>query len=151
MKRDGMQRVGSAKHHRDGNGFAGDGGRVLVLDDDRSIRFMFSKLLPKLGVDVVTVATAEEAAEAYDQALQEGRRFDLVILDLTIPGGKGGEEVLTELIAMDATVKAVAFSGDANDPAMVDPHHYGFHDSLRKPLDLKRIGTILHEVMRGDA
>lgn len=59
--------------------------------------------------------------------------FDLVILDLTIPGRLGGKQVLEALLRIDPRVKAVASSGYSNDPIMSEPAKYGFKAKLSKP------------------
>ncbi len=62
----------------------------------------------------------------YKKAHDEGQPFDLLILDLTIPGGLGGKEVMKRLLQIDPDVKAVVSSGYANDPVMSSYKDYGF-------------------------
>jgi CheY-like chemotaxis protein len=81
------------------------------------------------------------------QAQAEGAPFDAVILDLTIPGGQGGQETLARLRAIDAGIKAVASSGYSNDPIMVAPQQYGFAARLNKPYQRVELDRVLREVL----
>src|SRR6185295_6247271 len=90
---------------------AAGGGRLLVLDDEEAIRRLTVRLLTGLGYNVDAVAKGSDAVELYKQARIEGRPFDLLLLDLTIPGELGGAEVLRELKKFDPDVKAIVVSG----------------------------------------
>jgi len=69
----------------------------------------------------------------YREKLDAGERFDLVILDLTLPGGMGGKEALKRLIEIDPTVNAVVSSGYAMDSTMARYQDYGFRGVIAKP------------------
>jgi CheY-like chemotaxis protein len=107
--------------------------RILLLDDEPAICEITEILLKKLGYDPVITSEGEIAIESYRSALAAGNRFDLVILDLSIPGGIGGREVIAALKEMDPGVKALVSSGDANDPAVVNYGDFGFSGVLMKP------------------
>ena len=62
--------------------------------------------------------TASQGIELYREALVCGQRFDLVILDLTLPGGIGGKEALKALIEIDPMVTAIVSSGYAMDATL---------------------------------
>ncbi len=88
---------------------------VLLLDDDGDIRETSSALLSALGHTVVAVETGEDAISAYQRAMRSARRFDLVLLDLTIRGGLGGLEALKVLLTVDHKVRAILSSGYSDD------------------------------------
>src|SRR5262249_44480281 len=67
-------------------------GRVLAVDDEDAIRDLVEFTLTRLGYEVSQAATAVQGVEMYEDNLRAGKRFDLVILDLTLPGGMGGKE-----------------------------------------------------------
>ncbi len=69
-------------------------GRILVVDDEEAIRALAELTLGRFGYEVVSAETASEGIELYREAQAPARRFDLVILDLTLPGGIGGTEAL---------------------------------------------------------
>jgi len=61
-----------------------------VLDDEAPIRRLVGDLLEKLGYEAELVEDGLQAVTRYAEAFESGQRFDAVIMDLTIPGGKGG-------------------------------------------------------------
>ena len=81
--------------------------RILLMDDEDMIRELASEMLGFLGHQVVTVADGREAIEAYRKAMESLTPFDVVILDLTIPGGIGGKEAAAGLLEMDSDVRMV--------------------------------------------
>ncbi len=108
-------------------------GRVLVMDDEDSVRRVTCALLMRLGYEVVSAVDGGEAIETYRRSLTSGNRFAFVILDLTVPGGLGGRETLASIREMDATVVAIATTGYSNDAILSNPEGYGFRAGLAKP------------------
>src|SRR6266705_2924078 len=82
-------------------------GRVLIVDDEEAIRALAEFNLPHLGYKVCSATTALEGIELYRQKLQNGERFDCIILDLTFPSGMGGKEALKLLLEIDPSVNAI--------------------------------------------
>jgi DNA-binding NarL/FixJ family response regulator len=83
--------------------------------------------------------------------MNSGNPFDVVILDLTVPGGMGGRETIQRLIEIDPGVKAIVSSGYANDPIMADYLSYGFSGVASKPYTIKEISEILNKMIDGNA
>ena len=128
-------------------------GRVLVMDDDDTIRLGLAALLGELGYDVTTTAAGEEAVEIYTGELTSEHPIDVVILDLTVPTGMGGAETIKHLHAVDPQVKAVVSSGYANDPVLAQYRDYGFQGILVKPFrpeDLSQVMDALIHAPRPD-
>jgi len=121
--------------------------RVLVMDDEASIRDITARMLQRQGHTQVTVSHGEAAAEAVREAQAEGHPFDVAILDLTIAGGLGGREALVAIRRLDPGIKAVVASGYSNDPVMSDPAAHGFQATLRKPFDGKTLAQVLAKVI----
>ncbi len=92
------------------------------------------------------MADGEEAIRAYGRALEQGTPFDLVIMDLTIPGGMGGREALVQLRKIDPGVRAVVSSGYANDPVMASFQEHGFAATMAKPYDIDTLRRTLDEL-----
>ena len=116
--------------------------RILVMDDERDIRRLVGRMLHKLGHVSEEVAEGSEAVTAFKAARDQGRPFDLVILDLTIPGGMGGLETAAVLKELDSDVPLVVASGYSDDPVVANAGRYGFSGILRKPFakdDLQRV------------
>ena len=109
------------------------GSRILLLDDEPFILEIGRRLLENWGCQISVAVNAFEVLKLYTASLRKGPRFDLVILDLTIPGGEGGVQILEQLKRLDPRVRAVASSGYSDDPVMAVPLRYGFLGSLPKP------------------
>ncbi len=122
-------------------------GRVLIVDDEDAIRDLVEFTLTRLGYEVSQAATALQGVEMYQQTLRIGKRFDLVILDLTLPGGMGGKEALKKLIEIDPTVNAIVSSGYATDATMSRYQDFGFRGVIAKPYEAAELGKIVHDVI----
>jgi two-component system, cell cycle sensor histidine kinase and response regulator CckA len=122
-------------------------GRILVMDDEESIRDVARAMLEELGYTAESVVEGTEAVALYRQRLAEGSPFTAVIMDLTIPGGIGGKEAIHRLRAIDPEVKAIVSSGYSTDPVMANYREYGFSGVLIKPYRIEEISKILREVL----
>lgn len=124
-------------------------GRVLVMDDEVIIRQSLAVMLGRLGYDVALAKDGAEAQCVYRTAREQGEPFDVVILDLTIPGGPGGLDTMTSLRDFDNGVKAILTSGYLTDPLLSEYGKYGFAEVLKKPFDLAEVSLKIHNVMTG--
>ena len=120
-------------------------GRILVMDDEEPIRLVLKEALSLMGLEVETASNGQEALEKYQKALREGRPFDLVILDLTVPGGKGGLWTMEELLKIDPQVKAVLSSGYTIEREDVLSRKLPFVEILRKPYTLEDLSRLLQK------
>jgi PAS domain S-box-containing protein len=122
-------------------------GRVLVVDDEDAIRDLVEFTLTRLGYEVSQAETALRGIELYHQKLRIGKRFDLVILDLTLPGGMGGKEALIKLMEIDPTVNAIVSSGYATDATMSRYQDFGFRGVIAKPYEASELGKVVHDMI----
>lgn len=132
-----------------GSGASAMNGRVLLMDDEEAIRMMASQLLQRIGFEVETAADGAIAVEAYKRALAEGRRFHLVITDLTVPGAMGGLDCMRELVRIDPKVRAIVSSGYSSDPVMSDHRAYGFAGMIPKPYRITDFAKTIRRVLEG--
>jgi two-component system cell cycle sensor histidine kinase/response regulator CckA len=109
--------------------------RVLLLEDDPLVRSLIIRNLSGQGYDVVGSVEGGETVRLYQEARSEGRPFDLVILDLSIPNGMGGVRTMEKLRSLDPEVVAIVSSGYSDDPVMAKPAAYGFTGVLPKPYE----------------
>ena len=109
--------------------------RILVLEDDPLVRSLITRNLSSQGFEVVESAEGSETVRLYQEAMGEGRVFDLVILDLSIPNGMGGVRTMEKLRGLDPEVVAIVSSGYSDDPVMAKPAAYGFTAVLPKPYE----------------
>jgi DNA-binding NtrC family response regulator len=123
-------------------------GSVLIVDDEEPIRTLVEFTLGRLGYDVSQAENAQAGVDLYREHLEAGKRFDVVILDLTLPGGMGGKEALKKLIEIDPTVNAIVSSGYATDATMSRYQDFGFHGVIAKPYEAAELGRIVHDTIR---
>jgi PAS domain S-box-containing protein len=140
--------AGCAEAQADEGRIAGGKGRVLVMDDEPEVRETVGAMLERLGYTVELVESGARAVERYRESLRDAGPFDLVIMDLTVPGGMGGKEAIARLREMDPGVRAIVSSGYANDPVMANYAQYGFSGVVAKPFRLKDLSASVASVMK---
>jgi CheY-like chemotaxis protein len=119
------------------------------MEDEESVIEVIGSMLEHFGYDVVFAHDGSETLNAYQLAHDTGALFDAIILDLTIPGGMGGKETVTKLLAIDPQAKAIVASGYANDPIMSEYQQYGFQGCIAKPYRADALHQVLRQVMDG--
>jgi len=125
-------------------------GKILCMDDQQHITQMLARMLIHLGYEVESASEGNEAIELYESAKKAGHPFDAVILDLTIPGGIGGKEVVQKLREIDPEVKAIVSSGYSSDPILSEHERYGFKGAVAKPYEIRELSNILNKVIMGN-
>jgi CheY-like chemotaxis protein/anti-sigma regulatory factor (Ser/Thr protein kinase) len=120
---------------------------ILVMDDDEMVLSVYKKMLILLGHHIVTAANGEEVLTLFREAIESGNPFDLIIMDLTIPGGMGGKETIQEILKIDLEVKSIVSSGYSNDPVMANFRKYGFRGAIAKPFQLKKLEKVISQVL----
>ncbi|HFC46505.1 MAG TPA: response regulator, partial [Dissulfuribacter thermophilus] len=123
------------------------GGRILVMDDEEAIRSLTIDVLKMLGYEAVSVSNGEEAIRLYKRAMEEGRPFDAVIMDLTIAGGMGGEEAAKKIREIDPETKIIVSSGYSSSAVMSQYRLHGFDAALPKPYNINQLREVLLEVL----
>jgi signal transduction histidine kinase/CheY-like chemotaxis protein len=122
-------------------------GRVLLMDDEQQVQSVVGEMLRQAGYEVSTAKNGEEAVMLYQQAMAATKPFDVVILDLTVPGGMGGEPTLERLRLLDPQVKAIVSSGYVDAPIMKDSARYGFAAAIAKPYDVNGLLAMMARVL----
>jgi signal transduction histidine kinase/ActR/RegA family two-component response regulator len=122
-------------------------GRVLLMDDEKIIRQMTNHLLKRLGLEVELANDGAEAVQKFIDARSAGRSFDLLVMDLTVPGGMGGREALEEIRRHDPAIRAIVSSGYASDPIMANFRQHGFQGVVAKPYRIEDFIRVVHEVL----
>jgi two-component system, cell cycle sensor histidine kinase and response regulator CckA len=117
----------------------GGHGRILVMDDDDLVREVAERQLRGAGYEVKGVASGTAARRAYREAMAQGRPFDLVLMDLTVPGGDGGKETMPKLLDIDPGAKGIVVSGYSDDPVLANYENYGFLARLAKPYRMEQL------------
>jgi PAS domain S-box-containing protein len=118
-------------------------GRILVMDDERTIQEVTGGMLRIFGFESDFAGDGAEAIGLYEKARKTGRPYDAVILDLTIPGGMGGEETIRRLRTLDPAVRAIVASGYSSDPILSNFRSYGFQGMVAKPFLIEDLENAL--------
>jgi signal transduction histidine kinase/CheY-like chemotaxis protein len=124
-----------------------DSGKILVMDDEEMVRNIAERILCNCGYKVEFAKNGTEAVELYKKAEESGKCFDVVIMDLTIPGGMGGKKAIKLLKELDPDIKAIVSSGYSNDPIMADFKKYGFRGALIKPYKINELIEAIQKVI----
>lgn len=122
-------------------------GRVLIMDDKIEVREAAGEMLTHIGYEVEFARDGSEALRLYKRAKVEGKPFDTVIMDLTVPGGMGGKEAIEKLLNFDPGVKAIVSSGYSSDPILEKYQKYGFKGVLPKPYEMQKLSDVLYGVL----
>lgn len=138
---------GTAKNLETTGGVIHGQGKILVMDDEESVRNTAGEMLSFLGYEVFFAVDGAEAIDRYRKARDAGSPFDAVILDLTIRGGMGGEEAVQKIVQFDPRVKAIVSSGYSENPVMSDCSRYGFKGLICKPYSVQQMSHVLHKVL----
>ena len=118
-------------------------GKIIVMDDENHIREILSQMLLSMGYEVLVTKNSAEATMAVDNQNSSGNVVKAMILDLTIPGDKGGKDIAVSILEKYPDIKIFASSGYSKDPVFSDPEQFGFTDSIRKPFMHKELATML--------
>ena len=118
--------------------------KLMLMDDDGTIRDTTGKALANMGYDVEFASDGNEAVEQYKAALDEDEPFDAVILDLTVSGGKGAREVISDILEIDPDSRVILSSGYRDDPVIENFRDFGFREFIGKPY----LASDLNEAIR---
>lgn len=120
-------------------------GLVIVMDDEEVMRDVMHDLLETMGYSVTCASDGLEAKNMLKTALAESKEISAMFLDLTVAGGLGGKEIISDLRSLAPTLPIIVMSGYADDPIMAQATRYGFTASIRKPFhreDLEKVLTV---------
>jgi len=121
--------------------------RFLVMDDEQIIRQVTAEMLHSLGHTVEFAGSGEEALKKYERQKNTGRLFDIVILDLTVPGAMGGRETIEKILKINPQAKVIVASGYSNDPILADYEKYGFKGKIIKPFRMEEFKQAIEQVI----
>jgi PAS domain S-box-containing protein len=122
-------------------------GKILLMDDEDVIRLAVTQHLRNLKYEVEAVRDGTEAIKLYKKAIESGKSFDAVVMDLTIPGDMGGKEATKRLLEIDPKTKVIVASGYVNDPIMAEFKKHGFKGVLTKPYEIDELDEVLQKVI----
>lgn len=121
-------------------------GRVLVMDDEANVRKLIGLAADRSGWEVTPATNGEEAIEHYRRALESGRPYDVVLLDLTVRTGMGAVDTVRVLRELHPSVHALVMSAYANHEVIEQYAAYGFANALIKPFSLASLRGLLSQI-----
>ncbi|WP_232090645.1 ATP-binding protein [Billgrantia diversa] len=115
--------------------------RVLVVDDNAINRRLLRELLQRPGLELIEADSGEEAL-----AMAEGRSFQLVLMDIRMPGMDGVEttQALRRLGGHWSSCPVIAVTAHAHDSERERLQASGMQEILVKPVDSNRLEAVLH-------
>lgn len=113
--------------------------RVLVVDDDPAVLTIARTVLQGAGFQVIETRSADDALVICEAESGAGREISLIILDLTLPGGMTGMEMLERLKQMGSEIRVVASSGYFDESAAQAAQRKGFTGILPKPYSAEKL------------
>ena len=123
-------------------------GRILLMDDEELVHNSVGMMLEMMGYEVESVFDGEAMLQTYRTTVDKGVPYDVVIMDLTIPGAMGGKEAMSKLREFDPQACALVFSGYTNDPILADYRKFGFAGAVTKPVHMQQMAKTLKEALR---
>jgi len=119
---------------------------VIIMDDEPQLRYIMKEVLNDEGAKIFTVSDGSEAIDLFEKMASSGEPADLIIADLTIPGGMGGLEAIRIIREQGLPFKAIVISGYSNDPVMSDFKNYGFDAYIAKPFTSEDLLAVVKKV-----
>lgn len=123
-------------------------GKILVMDDEEIIRELAVTSLEFLGYRVDAVEDGDSCISSYQQARDKKDPYNVVIMDLTIPGGMGGVEAIQKLREIDPNVTAIVSSGYSSGPVMANYEEHGFKGVVAKPYKVEDLAKALSNLLK---
>lgn len=121
-------------------------GRVLLVEDEDNLRQTLTRILRQSGCEVTSAVTAAEALQRMDSAA-----FDLVYLDLHLPGGMDGMEALRQMMQAHPYVPVVLFTAYATLETALEALRAGATDYLLKPIHPEQFIRRTEELLKKQA
>jgi DNA-binding response OmpR family regulator len=115
--------------------------KILIVDDEPNVRLMYRAALAGSH----QVFEAESGEKALEQCV--ARRHDVAILDLRMPGGMDGLELLGEMKRMNITTPVVIITAFADVPNAVNAMKLGAIDFLQKPILPEQLRAIVRDIL----
>lgn len=121
-------------------------GRILVMDDEEMVRTASRVILEFLGYEVVLCCTGSEALQQFETSAQQGKGFDIALLDMTIPQGSGALDIIDELRSIYPHTRYILCSG-YSELDLTELGRKRFAATLSKPFDVNKLGECIQQVM----
>ncbi|OVE80626.1 hypothetical protein BVY04_05420 [bacterium M21] len=116
---------------------------ILLMDDKLEVLQVTQVMLEGLGCSVECADDGGVAIEAFNAASKAGDPHDLLLVDLTVPGGIGGLEVLNKIKECSPETPVIVTSGYSDDVIMAKYEEYGFSARVEKPFMISELARAI--------
>ncbi|MBU1564995.1 MAG: CHASE2 domain-containing protein [Proteobacteria bacterium] len=117
-------------------------GTILVVDDVAEQLHITSNMLRKIGYTVFTASSGNEAI-----AMVGKQQFDLILLDMIMPGGIDGLETYKKILSVSPKQKAIITSGYSKSDRVMEMQDLGAGTFVQKPFTLEQIGVAVKTLL----
>ena len=125
------------------------GGRVLLVEDEDTVRAVAERALVRQGFEVTTAADGEEGLETFVRTYEEGGSFDLIVSDVVMPT-MDGPTMAREIRTRRPEMPLLFMSGYAEETLRREIDIPNMH-FLPKPFSVQQIVSAVETVLRGEA
>ncbi len=122
-------------------------GRVLVVEDQADVARATCGLLKHLGYENLHSVNGEEAIARYREHLDSDEAIDVILLDMTLPGGLSGMEVAEEIHRIDPLARIIATSGYFEEGGLAHGLNGNFAAILPKPYSMRSLSEAMDAAM----
>lgn len=121
--------------------------QILIVEDNENDLILMSRTLDKLGCQVYTARSAEEANQKIMDRLTSGmtKPYDIILLDLKLDGGSEGTEVLRKMNEHASTVPVVIVTGYPHSEVLMKAVQIGYFGLVQKPLEPEAVKQIFRK------
>ncbi|NNG00430.1 MAG: response regulator, partial [Desulfobacteraceae bacterium] len=120
---------------------------IMIMDDEMYTRELFKISVEKMGCQSITARNDSEAIDCFRQAIDSGNPVDIVVLDIAIPGSKGGVEVADKIRELKPDAIIIVSSGDTECEEMKHFHRFGFNGALDKASDFVAMEKLFRKLL----
>lgn len=126
-------------------------GRVMLVEDESALRHVARCILTRCGYEVVEAENGEDALRLYKEQYRLGRTPDVVMMDLTLPGGLSGGETARAILQFDPDANLVVTSGSVTEDVQRAYMDEGFCAVLPKPYEAGALTMTVQMIIQNTA
>lgn len=142
------EQVKAEKNPQSKPAYSSGGGKILVVDDEKPILLLLEETLTSFGYKFVGAANGPHGINAYEKAIADHQPFDLVIMDLTIPGEMSGLQTMQRIRELDPSARGIISTGYSHAEVMREHAKYGFQDAIAKPYNIQELLAVVEKNIR---